>query len=320
MKIVLATDAWEPQINGVVRTLKKTVEILESKNHEVYLIHPDSKKSIKCPFTNDVRLGTVSQKKLKDLIRMPCCVHIATKRNNIPFTTAYHTKFPEFVNIYTKIPIAWTRKYINWFHNSSSSVMVASAGLMEEIKKNGVKSPIRIWNRGVDFDLFYPRIKNEFYEKPVALFVGRISKEKNLEAFFDLKIDFQKIVVGDGPELNKYKSIYKDVIFKGSLHGQDLAQSYCNADVFVFPSISDTFGLVVIESLACGTPVACYPVVGPGDIINNDLGIGCSSWNLEEAIIKSLSEKNSNACFEFSKKYSWEKCTQQFLENLIPVL
>ena len=328
MKIIIATDAWEPQINGVALTLKKTVGILSKNGHEVYVVHPKP-SSLKYPFTKDVSIGFVSNKKLKRLITKPCSVHISTEgpigiktrqfciNNDIPYTTAYHTKFPEYFNAYAKVPICVGRKFVNWFHNSSRAVMVASTGLQNEIRSNGIKSPIKIWQRGIDFDLFYPRPKTIKHDKPVALFVGRISKEKNLQAFLNLKLDIHKVVVGDGSELEKYKSLYGDVDFKGSLNGDRLAQAYCNADVFVFPSLSDTFGLVVIEALACGIPVACYPVVGPGEIVDNHRNIGCSSWNLEEAILKSLKQKNSVDCVNFAKKFSWDSCTQQFLDNLV---
>jgi glycosyltransferase involved in cell wall biosynthesis len=329
MKIILATDAWEPQINGVARTLKNTEKELVKMGHEVNVLQPEMFKTINCPYSKDVKLGFVSQKYLKDFIKNPCAVHIATegtiglatrifcKRNNIPFTTAYHTKYPEYVKKYAHIPLFATRAYMRWFHNSSSSVMATTEQLANHIKEMGINSPIKIWGRGVDDTLFYQRRKNILFEKPVGMYVGRISKEKSIEDFLELPLNIIKIVVGDGPELKRLESNYPDVIFTGPLVGEELASMYCNADVFVFPSKTDTFGLVVLEALASGVPVACYPVKGPGEIISKGENIGCASWDLKKAFTKALTNKNEKACVEFAKKYSWKNCTQQFYENLI---
>jgi glycosyltransferase involved in cell wall biosynthesis len=320
MKIVLATDAWEPQINGVAITLRHTEKELVKMGHEVSVLQPEMFKTINCPFSKDVKLGFVSQKYLKDFIKPPCAVHIATegtiglatrifcKKNNIPFTTAKK---------YAHIPLFATRAYMKWFHNSSSCVMATTEQLAIHIKELGIKPPIRIWGRGVDDSLFYQRRKNILFETPVGMYVGRVSKEKSIEDFLELPLNIIKIVVGDGPERKQLESNYPDVIFTGQLVGEELARMYCNADVFVFPSKTDTFGLVVLEALASGVPVACYPVEGPGEIISKGENIGCASWDLKKAFTKALTTKNEKACVEFAKKYSWKNCTQQFCENLV---
>lgn len=329
MKIIIATDAWEPQMNGVARTLKQTQLHLEKMGHEVKFIHPSLFNCIKCPFTHDVKLAYgIKNKFISEIVKRPCAVHIATEgpiglslrkyciKNNIPFTTAYHTKHPEFMKKLANIPIWITSSYLRWFHNPSEAVMATTHSMIESIQELGVKSPIKLWTRGVDINLFYPREKTLKIGRPVGLYVGRISKEKSIEDFLSVDCDIEKIVVGDGPELSNLKSLYPKVHFFGPLFGQALAQVYANADVFVFPSKSDTFGLVVLESLASGVPVACYPVEGPGEIIGNTPGIGNTSWDLKEAIEKSLETYSLQACLDHARKYSWEACTQQFFENL----
>lgn len=329
MRIVLATDAWEPQMNGVARTLKQTTNNLMKIGHEVRVIQPGLFNSIPCPFSNDVRLGFVPKNYLKTIIEKPCAVHISTEgtiglavrnfciQNKIKFTTAYHTKFPEYFKKYTYTPLWITKLYIKWFHSKSSNVMATTPSMISSLEKMGLKS-VKIWSRGVDQELFHPRPKTIKCHRPIGMYVGRISKEKNIEDFLSLKLNIAKIVVGDGPELPKLKRKYPDVTFTGPLFGEELAQMYCNADVFVFPSKSDTFGLVVLEALSSGVPVACYPVEGPGEIIASGNNIGCASWNLEEAVTNTLKNKSTLSCLHFANQKSWTNSTEQFFKNLVP--
>lgn len=297
--------------------------------HEVAIIQPNDFKTYPVPFSKDVRFAyDIKQSFLQGKIQKPCAVHISTEgpiglavrkyciKHKIPFTTAYHTKYPEFFKKLAHIPLWMTKIYIRWFHNPSSTIMATTPSLIRSIETMKIKAPVKLWSRGVDAVQFHPRPKNLTFDKPVGLYVGRISKEKSIEDFLSVSIDIQKIVVGDGPEIDSLKKKYPKTIFTGPLHGEELAQMYCNADVFVFPSKTDTFGLVVLESLSCGVPVACYPVEGPGEIIGNSPDIGCASWNLSEAILNSLQRTSSTACLEFAAQYSWQNCTGQFFYNL----
>jgi glycosyltransferase involved in cell wall biosynthesis len=331
-QIIIATDAWEPQLNGVARTLKQTAYCLSQMGHRVQVIQPGLFRSVPCPFSSDVRLALgIKSKYLEDIIQRPCAVHISTEgpiglavrryciKNKIPFTTAYHTKFPEFLKKCVHVPLWMTRSYLRWFHRPSEAIMATTPSLMSSVESMKIKSDVKLWTRGVDFGLFHPRPKNIATSKPVGIYVGRISKEKSIEDFLSLDLDIEKIVVGDGPILNDLKRKYPQAIFTGPLRGEELAQMYCNADVFVFPSKSDTFGLVVLESIACGVPVACYPVEGPGEIIGDgqNPGIGKASWDLKEAVEYCLKIKSVQDCLTFAKKHSWEACTDQFFNNLI---
>lgn len=328
--IIIATDAWEPQINGVARTLKQTSLCLSQMGHKVHVIQPELFKSIPCPFSSDVRLAYgITEKYLKGIIQKPCAVHISTEgpiglatrnycvKNKIPFTTAYHTMFPEYMKKYIGIPLCLTRSYLRWFHKPSQTIMATTPSMIKLIQNMKFKNKLKLWTRGVDVDLFYPRPKTLKFEKPVGIYVGRISAEKNIEEFLSLDLDIEKIIVGDGPKLNELKRKYPTVVFTGPLRGEQLSQMYCNADVFVFPSKSDTFGLVVLESIASGVPVACFPVEGPGEIIEQNSNIGKASWNLKEAIQYCLNLNSKQECLEFVKKYSWQSCTNQFFNNLV---
>lgn len=329
MRIVLATDAWEPQLNGVARTLKQTTKLLEEMGHEVRVIHPGLFSSIAAPFSKDVRLAFPPLKEIRKFIEKPCAVHISTegpiglsvrrycKLHNIPFTTTYHTKFPEYLYEMAYIPIWATRGYIRWFHNKSKCVMAATPSMMRHVKEDvGITSPIAMWSRGVDFTQFHPRPKTLHPFRPMALYVGRVSKEKNIEEFLGLKLDIMKVVVGDGPELNSLKVQYPETLFTGAQRGEELAQWYANADVFVFPSKTDTFGLVVLEALASGVPVACFDVEGPGEIIGGISGAGHAGNILHASVEIALREGNAQACLDLANRYSWNTCTNQFLNNL----
>lgn len=333
IKIVIATDAWEPQVNGVVRTLLKTKEELEKSNINVEIIHPYLFKNIKFPFYKDIAISIPNKKdgkRIEEKLIEADYVHIATEgplglkirnicnKNKYNFSTSYHTHFPEYLKKLYFIPKSITYKYMRWFHSSSSNIMVSTETMKNHLVKNGFKNNISIWPRGVDLNNFKPCSDNIFKDRPVLLYVGRVSKEKNIESFLNLNLDFDhyKIVVGDGPYRNKLQRKYKDVSFVGAKFGSDLAKYYSHSDLLVFPSKTDTFGLVIIESLACGTPVAAYPVMGPKDIITDEK-LGSLNEDLKTAVINAMSSKDKDFCIEKAKKYEWSNCTNHFVYNLV---
>lgn len=323
-KIILVSDTCYPQINGVATTFKNYVDFLNKKNIEVIEITSNMFKSIKCPFSKDLKLAY--NIKLKDeWFKDNFAVHILTEgplgfkvrnycvKSNIRFTTSYLTMFPEFLKKYTKIPIGITRKYFKWFHKKSSKVLCCTKELVENLKWLNHKN-LKICPKGVDVNLF--KYKNKtINENKVILFVGRISKEKNIEVFCELSVNAKKIVIGDGPEINKLKEKYKDVNFCGKLTGENLVKAYQQADVFVFPSKTDTYGIVMLEALSCGTPVAAYPINGALDL-KNQYNVFCDE-NLNKAVENCLKFTDYNSCRLVAEKYDWSLSSEKFLEHLI---
>jgi glycosyltransferase involved in cell wall biosynthesis len=320
--ILIATDAWEPQVNGVVMTLKK----IQEECDDVVFLTPNDFKSFPCPLYNEISLAIPFNisKKIEKI--NPKYIHIATEgpiglavrnwcvSNKRNFTTSYHTKFPELVEAMTHIPTSISYRYMRWFHSKSSAVMVTTDSLKKDLEERGFVNLVK-WTRGVDTNLFKPPAKKNLKGKiPMFLYVGRVSVEKNIEAFLDLDVIATKVVVGDGPELERLREKYPYVNFMGKLMGRDLAFVYQNADLFVFPSKADTFGLVIIEALACGTPVAAYPVTGPIDILNDK--VGAMDWDLKVACEKAVRLKSSD-CSKFIKdNYDWKKTAKMFIDNL----
>ncbi len=329
MKILIVTDAWHPQINGVVRTLSITAEELQRRGHEVVILGPDQFRTYPLPTYKEIRVAWWAGGELLNQIdeHQPDAIHIATEgpigiaarnycvRRGLHFTTSYHTKFPEYIAKRFPIPIGWIYKFLRWFHEPSSAVMVATPTVQAELERHGFKRLVR-WTRGVHTDLFYPRpeLPPLPYPKPIQLYVGRVAVEKNLPAFLNTKQPGTKIVVGSGPQLKQFEKNYPTVVFTGPKQGEELAKLYASADIFVFPSLTDTFGLVLLEALASGLPVAAYPVAGPLDVIN-DPTVGCLDRDLNQAIATALS-LDGNTCRAFALRYSWAAATQQFLDNL----
>ena len=325
-RILLVSDAWEPQVNGVVTTLKNLVKQLEKQGHFVKIVTPqDCIIQIPTPYP-DVKMGFWLDHSPKDMIKQYDYVHIATpegsvgkkylkvaEKLNIRFTTGYHTKWPEFLNHMFGIPQRWTYSYMRRIQRNSSAVMVPTEIAKLELDKEGFKNVVT-WTRGVDRDQF------SFNEKPLLpllICVSRISKEKGLDDFCSLETDMPKMVVGDGPYLNELKNKYPDVTFVGVKHGSQLAECYRQASCFVFPSRTDTFGVVMIEAMACGTPVAAYPVTGPLDVIEQSV-TGFMHDNLTTAIDKAI-KLDRNTVYQGSLKWTWENCAKQFLGYLAHV-
>lgn len=327
MRILIVSDAWEPQQNGVVRTLTETIQRLKNRNHEIKVIHPNLFKTIKLPFYKEIEISYRTPgifKIIKDF--NPNAIHISTEgplglrvrnwcvKHTIPFTTAYHTKFPEYLYEHFRIPTTVGYKYLRWFHSKSRCVMVNTASLMKELKCKGFNN-LSMWSRGVDFDLFKPMSKSLNLKSPVWLNVGRVSHEKNLRSFLDLPLPGTKVIVGDGPAKDELEEEYPDVVFLGKKSGKNLVQAYNECDVFVFPSKTDTFGLVIIEAMACGKPVAAYPVTGPVDIISNNIN-GFVDDNLMRACTCCLIIPSNEIVDHVKRNYSWDICTDQFYKNL----
>ena len=343
MKILIVSDAWHPQINGVVRTYEHLIPELIRLGHDVRVIGPgDFKYTFPMPGYAEIRLTILPFAHLSRQIDAyaPDLLHIATEgplgvaarryaiARKMRFTSCYHTHFPDYVakRVAAFAPFleSLTKKgaiqFIRWFHSPSSCVLVATESLKKALLAWGFKAPIKFMTRGVDIDIFHTGDKNLFHDlkKPIALYVGRVAIEKNIPDFLNMPWEGSKVVVGHGPDLDKLKSGNPDVIFTGKKVGPELADHYRSADVFVFPSRTDTFGMVVIEALACGLPVAAYPVTGPIDIITEPL-LGHVNNNLSEAarlcIIHSVPDDRKNREAYIRQNYTWQKAARQFLEQ-----
>jgi glycosyltransferase involved in cell wall biosynthesis len=330
MRIAIATDAWFPQVNGVVRTMNRVIEELRALGHEAEPFGPDRFLTIACPTYPEIRLSIAPGRKLAELFErfQPQAIHISTEGPlgmaarryclalNRPFTTAYHTKFPEYVEARTKLPVRYAYRWLRRFHGPSRGIMVATDSIRHELEGWGFAN-IRPWSRGVDTALFRPRDKSWLdLPRPVHLYVGRVAIEKNIEAFLALDLPGSKLVVGDGPMLAELRQRYPAVHFAGARHGEDLARHYAAADLFVFPSRTDTFGLVMLEALASGLPVAAFPVPGPLDLVDGT-GIGVLDEDLARAA-RAATAIPPERCRDFALRFSWRRTAEQFLGNLAP--
>ncbi len=331
MNILIATDAWHPQINGVVRSLDTVVKKLEARGYNFSIMHAGCFNNYNCPFYNGYRFAFPTQQQVRqwmknhkiDAVHIPTegPIGLAARRFCInlgyAFTTSYHTNFPEYAQRHFCIPPWIGYKYMKWFHSPAARIMTVTPSLSEKLVEKGFDpNKLVIWSRGVDTDLFRPRERQSDYEylDRIALFVGRASYEKNIDHFLRLDTPYEKWVVGDGPDLPRLKREYPNVRFFGFVVGEELAWIYNHADVFVFPSDTDTYGLVMLEALACGTPVAAYPVEGPRDIVTDE--VGHLSFDLEAAM-HYASQKSRKACRDYALTKSWDASAQQFLENLV---
>ena len=329
-RIAIVTDAWLPQMNGVVRTLVATCRMLRAQGHDVMIVSPDQFASLPCPTYPDIRLAMALPGRLAAKLRgfAPQAIHIATEgplgmaarrycvKGGIAFTTAYHTQFPDYLAARTHLPAEWFWRYIGWFHAPARRVLVATDSIAAQLRARGL-GQVHRWSRGVDLSCFTPDAAPpaEFADlpRPIQLYVGRVAVEKNLEAFLDAAHPGSKVVVGDGPALADLQARYPAAHFLGRRSGSALAGCYAGADVFVFPSRTDTFGLVMIESLACGTPVAAFPVAGPIDIVTD--AAGALHDDLDRAIAVALF-CDADACIRAGGQYRWETATAQFLAGL----
>ncbi|MBA4729757.1 MAG: glycosyltransferase family 1 protein [SAR86 cluster bacterium] len=327
-KILIITDAWEPQVNGVVTTMTTVLKHLKKKNFLVEVLHPGHFHTFPLPNYPEISIAWNFwdlKKKIKKI--NPDFIHISVEgplgvtarhfcvEQNIPYTSAIHTKFPEYVYERFGIGLDVTKGLLKWFHNSAAKTLVNTKSHKEELIKDGFTDLV-LWSRGFDDKIFYP--SNVGGKGNYLLYVGRVAIEKNIEEFLTLDTKMQKVVVGGGPKLKSYQKKYKDVKFLGYKSGRELAEIYRDAACFVFPSKTDTFGIVLIESLACGTPLAGFNVTGPKDIVIEGVNGCLTEDNLLEAV------NNAIACdrkkvFETSVDYTWEKVTEQFISSLVSV-
>jgi len=340
VRLALASDAWHPQVNGVVRSLSTTVDRIRCRGIEVETITADQFRTLPCPTYPEIRLAFGCSRKVAQRLDAfaPDAVHIATegpigwatrrwcRRRHMPFTTSFHTRFPDYVAVRTGLPADWFWPVMRHFHGGATRIFAVTPTLTAELQAKGI-GPVHLWPLGVDLDLFSPRAKPlaamADLPRPIMLSVGRVAVEKNLDALLSLKLPGSKVVVGDGPALIDLRKRYPDAVFLGPKHGSELASAYAAADVFVFPSRTDTFGLVNIEALASGVPVAAYPVPGPIDILGRRgvgrhggvLPIGALDEDLGAAIDRAL-QADRNACAAEAAHYEWDRCTHDFLSGL----
>ena len=325
MKILIVSDAWEPQVNGVVRTLKMTVREMQNLGHVVEVLSPLGFRSIPCPTYPEIRLALTTRKAVERRIDAfaPDCLHIATEgplgwfvrsiavRRNWPFTTAYHSRFPEYVEVRFGIPARWSYAVLRRFHNAARAVLAPTPAIIDDLTARGFRNA-RLWSRGVDLEMFTPEGEREpAANRPVFLYVGRIAVEKQVDEFLKLDLPGEKWVAGDGPARAQLQARFPEARWIGVLDGPSLARLYRSADVKVFPSRTDTFGLVLIEAMACGTPVAAFPVPGPIDVIS-DSGAGVMHEDLREACLQALHLSRTTAR-QRAEQFSWAAATEQML-------
>lgn len=329
-RILIITDAWQPQVNGVVRTLASIAAELTALGHRTEIIGPDRFRSFPCPTYPEIRLAMASPRGIGRMIAdfVPDAVHLATEgplcfaarawclRQGIAFTTAFHTNFPDYVASRTGLAADWFWPYFRWFHGPARAVLASTPSVRAGLHRAGI-AQTHHWGRGVDLGLFRPegRAHPAFagLPGPILLHVGRVAVEKNIEAFLRLDVPGSKVVVGDGPARPALQARYPEAHFLGVLGGETLASAYRGADVLVFPSRTDTFGLVMIEALACGTPVAAYPVMGPVDVLTTQTG--AMDTQLEVAVAKALLLDRA-ACAAYGRRFSWRRSAGEFLGSL----
>jgi glycosyltransferase involved in cell wall biosynthesis len=328
MPILIATDAWHPQVNGVVRTLTSLARSAAGLGADVEFLTPDGFPSVGVPTYPGLRIALPNRSEIARRIEAasPDAIHIATegpigwavraycRRRKLAFTTSYTTRFPEYVSVRTGIPVGLGYAVMRHFHAASSMIMVATDSLRQELAGRGFRK-LGFWTRGVDTDLFRPDEPAVIdLPRPIFMTMGRVAIEKNIEAFLSLDLPGSKVVVGDGPQKAMLQQKYPKVSFLGEKKGRDLTSHLAAADVFVFPSLTDTFGVVQLEALACGTPVAAFPVTGPLDVIA-DHPIGALDTDLRSACIRALG-MSREACRNFALARSWENSARQFIGNL----
>ena len=330
MRVMIATDAWTPQLNGVVVTLGHTVRGLETAGHQVEVIGPDRFRSVPCPSYPEIRLALLPLPKLGRLLERfePDAIHIATEgpiglamrrlclRRGLRSTTAYHTRFPEYVYARWRVPVRLSYAWLRWFHAPSQAIMVATAAIENDLCRRGFSRIVR-WSRGVDTALFKPGVSAPVsWPRPVFMYVGRVAVEKNIDAFLSLDLPGTKVIVGDGPQRAPLERRHPAAVFVGVKRGEELAQLFRSADAFVFPSRTDTFGLVLLEAMASGTPVAAFPVPGPVDVVTQGAS-GVLDEDLRAAAL-AATRLDRATVRRYALGYSWERSTAQFISYLHP--
>ena len=330
MRVVLVTDAWEPQTNGVVSTLRQTMAEMQRLGIEVLRISPEQFATIPCPSYPEIRLAVFPAPKVGALLNdfQPDAIHIATEgtlgvaarqwciARKLRFTTSYHTQFPEYVRARWPIPLAVSYGYMRWFHDAATQTMVSTHEMQVSLEKRGFRN-LKRWGRGVDTEFFKPVETGRRESPPLFAYLGRVSIEKNIEAFLALDLPGPKLVIGDGPAREMLERRFSEVRFTGVLKGTSLVRELNRASVLVFPSRTDTFGLVMLEAMACGVPVAAFPVTGPIDVVTPGV-TGELNENLGVAAIAAL-QLDRDQIREVALTRSWANATAEFLDNLVPV-
>lgn len=329
-RIAIVTDAWTPQVNGVVRTVGQVAGELRAMGHAVLVIGPDRFRTVPCPTYPEIRLALLPGRRLRGLLEgfAPDRLHVATegplgwaarrwaRRRGLQFTTSLHTRFPDYLAARLGIPGAVVWAVLRRFHAAAAGTLVATESLRRELAGRGFRQ-LLLWPRGVDTDTFRPEPRRDWgLERPVLLTVGRVAVEKNLAAFLDMPAEGSKVVVGDGPLLGRLRRQHPGVTFTGALEGAELARAYAGADAFVFPSRTDTFGLVLLEAMACGTPVAAYPVPGPLDVVPACAGVLHADLAVATAGALAL---DRGACRAAAELRTWRACAETFLAHLVPL-
>jgi glycosyltransferase involved in cell wall biosynthesis len=328
MRVLVATDAWAPQVNGVVRTYERLALEAPKLGCDISFLSPALFRTLPCPTYPEIRLALAGPRAIARHIERlrPDFIHIATegpiglmtrrycRKRKWPFTTSYHTRFPEYVSARLPVPERWCYALQRRFHNGAAGTFVATPSVATDLAARGFQR-LMPWSRGVDTDLFRPRNVRLFGAAPVFLYVGRIAVEKNIKSFLELDLPGRKVLVGSGPQTSELQRLYPDALFASHREGEALAEAYASADVFVFPSLTDTFGLVVLEALACGVPVAAFPVSGPKDVLT-DPQSGVLSEDLRDAALRALG-LDPGAARAHALTYSWENSARQFIENVM---
>jgi glycosyltransferase involved in cell wall biosynthesis len=328
MRVLIATDAWHPQVNGVVRTLTSLARSARGLGVEIEFLSPDGFPSVPLPTYPDIRLALASSRQIARRIdqHRPDAIHIATEgpighrtrayclKRGLPFTTSYTTRFPEYIAARSPVPAAWIYGILRRFHAAAAVTMVATPSLMAELRQRGF-SNLGMWTRGVDTKLFHPDRAIELpFPRPIFVYVGRVAVEKNLEAFLSLDLPGTKAIIGSGPQEAELRQRFPDAKFLGLIENERLAAHLASTDVFVFPSLTDTFGVVQLEALASGVPIAAFPVTGPKDVIGNN-PVGVMSDDLRAACLAAL-HVSRGACRAFALTCSWEVSARQFIGHL----
>ncbi len=333
MRIAIVTDAWAPQVNGVVRTLTAVRDQLTRMGHEVLIVSPEQFASVPCPTYPEIRLAFARRSTVGGMLAQfgADAIHLATEgplclaarawclARARQFTTAYHTQFPDYESARTGIPAEWIWRYIRWFHAPAGAILASTPSIRATLVAHDLPQ-VRQWGRGVDLAAFHPGVAPHpalgHLPRPLQLYVGRVAVEKNVRAFLSGSHPGTRIVVGDGPARASLEGDFPQAIFMGALFGEALAGAYAAADVLVFPSRTDTFGLVMIEALACGTPVAAYPVTGPVDVLTP--AVGAMDEDLDVAVAAALTRDRAQ-CADHARGFTWEASARQFLDALVPV-
>ncbi|MFA0813914.1 glycosyltransferase family 4 protein [Microbulbifer epialgicus] len=330
MKILIATDTYPKQLNGVSRVLEKTLRELTRRGHEVKIVYADDFMTFPWPGYQEIKIALFPGHRLTRIADQfsPDAIHIMTegpvgiamqsycKRRNLRFTTSWLSRLSEYVSIRYKIPVRWLHGLLLRFHQAAAQTMVTTESMAAEARSLGI-TRISRWRRGVELDKFH-QVKSTIFDglpRPIMLNVGRVAIEKSLDRFLSLDMPGTKVIVGDGPQLNALKRKFPSAVYLGVREGEALTECYSAADVFVFPSLTDTFGLVNLEALACGLPVAAYPVTGPRDVIG-DAPVGATDENLKLAIEQALLLKRED-CVAHAKNFSWDVATEDFINNLV---